>query len=758
MLGRPLDDFLQISMLQITSDAYTNLLSGVAATGGVLIGLYYAATTAIAGAIYSRVPSSIRNLFSKDHVGNVYMRFLALLTYLSLVLLAFRAAGLPPVRTALLFLGLGAGVSVIGFVNLGARAFNLFDPTTLLNELLDRIHRSYMRCVAGHFRWSDASFQNHASTEAKRAIETIAALADMTSKETQLNGEAFLVFCRNLIGLLSDYQLCKKKIPTQSRWYPVRYIHTDWYRSTDSATSIAHQTAGKLDPKSVSDAEWIESSIFPIVYTCIQINFSAGREALVRNLLVYIDHYVQTLASDDEVAAAFRRVAELADQCSCSTFREAPKDTKEPLEQLALADAIASCQINMFLAYLQFIERNDSASIDQAISRIRWNEPTKIYQSGLPKYALIQLEWLYPRIEFERRSEGAKLSPDWYVSELVRRSAVEAMKPSLTALVYESQSLWKSWLSTATDKNLFWIKAALLSREAEYWQKLLHGFSKLQNRWNDLSSPRRIEGLSWKQIDFDELKQAVKERRKQVVREMATLGATLSATDRPDSYPDFAGQFLHGVGEELLSAFVENETEAVSALFPGIFYGALLQYERLSKKIEASDWRATNDAKIAVSPILDLMELSGYCILFSEFHRNAALSQKVAHLWTDYLDRKAAESHDILGFLGVILAITEAPFELAHRSLIRMSWKQKVSNALSALHGVDRETVYANRYAKVEHESPLVRVFAKAGMAPFYDGIDVFIEKLIRRRSDESKFKSPRRRDLHRAITREEDG
>jgi len=81
LLGPAFDEFLQVSLLQITSDAYTNLLSSVTATGGVLIGLYYAATTAIAGAIYSRVPNSVRGLFARDHVGNVYMRFLALLLY-----------------------------------------------------------------------------------------------------------------------------------------------------------------------------------------------------------------------------------------------------------------------------------------------------------------------------------------------------------------------------------------------------------------------------------------------------------------------------------------------------------------------------------------------------------------------------------------------------------------------------------------------------------------------------------------------------
>jgi hypothetical protein len=47
-----------LSGLTIEDDTYSTLLATIAATGGVLIGLYYAATTAIAGAIYSNVPNN----------------------------------------------------------------------------------------------------------------------------------------------------------------------------------------------------------------------------------------------------------------------------------------------------------------------------------------------------------------------------------------------------------------------------------------------------------------------------------------------------------------------------------------------------------------------------------------------------------------------------------------------------------------------------------------------------------------------------
>src|SRR5690348_10015455 len=43
--------------LTFQHDAYVQLLGAIAATGGVLIGLYYAAITSIAAVIYSHVPS-----------------------------------------------------------------------------------------------------------------------------------------------------------------------------------------------------------------------------------------------------------------------------------------------------------------------------------------------------------------------------------------------------------------------------------------------------------------------------------------------------------------------------------------------------------------------------------------------------------------------------------------------------------------------------------------------------------------------------
>ena len=87
-------------ILEVSS--YRTLLEAVIGVGGVFIGLYYAAISAIGGAMYAKVPNNIRDLFAHERIGNAYMQFLALLTSFGVCLLAFHTVGFKPIILAVL--------------------------------------------------------------------------------------------------------------------------------------------------------------------------------------------------------------------------------------------------------------------------------------------------------------------------------------------------------------------------------------------------------------------------------------------------------------------------------------------------------------------------------------------------------------------------------------------------------------------------------------------------------------------------------
>ena len=91
--------------LSIPQDSdYGTLLATVIGVGGVFIGLYYAAISAVGSAIYARVPNNIRDLLAREKVGGAYIRFVAVFTYFGTSLLAFHSLGLEPIALAVLLL------------------------------------------------------------------------------------------------------------------------------------------------------------------------------------------------------------------------------------------------------------------------------------------------------------------------------------------------------------------------------------------------------------------------------------------------------------------------------------------------------------------------------------------------------------------------------------------------------------------------------------------------------------------------------
>ncbi len=98
---------------------------------------------------------------------DIYMRFLSFITFSSIVLLGLKSAGFRPISLAAFVLLLGAGISIIAFVKLGARAFYLFDPTTLSVGLVEQIQDAYLQTLPGQYRWNDPSFQNYAYQKAR---------------------------------------------------------------------------------------------------------------------------------------------------------------------------------------------------------------------------------------------------------------------------------------------------------------------------------------------------------------------------------------------------------------------------------------------------------------------------------------------------------------------------------------------------------------------------------------------------------------
>lgn len=339
------------------------------------------------------MPNNVRELLTKERIGNIYMRYLAFLTFLSLSLIGFEIFGFSPVNIAVPLIVLIIGFFVIVFVKLGKQAFNLFDPTSLSDPIFVDINKYLMMAQAGGFQWNDPSFQNHTNQQAKGLIDTLKTIADIVgNRDSHLNGRSFTNLSKHVIKFLCNYQGIKKHIPFNSRWYEQQYIQNDWYLTDDTETSIANQNGITIFPKIESNMYWIEEKLLPIILDCIRINLDLNRFDFVQELLSYYIIYLENLARNKDLIVAFEYLESISDEIFGNIlFTKNLEVNNEILEALAIAEKISSIPISLLLAYMESINKISRGDISSKMSKINWKRPNSLYAQGFNSYTLERL-------------------------------------------------------------------------------------------------------------------------------------------------------------------------------------------------------------------------------------------------------------------------------------------------------------------------------------------------------------------------------
>ena len=271
-------------------------------------------------------------------------------------------------------------------------------------------------------------------------------MSEIASKKTHLNGQPFANLCKHLLLFFRHYETGKRLIPTDSLWYEKRAVHPDWYRTDDTQTSIAHNTATGLRPKLVSDPRWIEAAILPIVKRCLEINISDNRYSIASELLGGLDAYVQQLAEEQQMEPTFNLIRDVFSHCEVLIFVKKDKIVaEEPLEHMQICEQLAMMPINVLLAYISAIESYGRDEILQRIHHITWKSEKSIYRAGFAVHVLEQLEWLRPRLEFEERVEGGIISPTWYIQELIAQQEAKNLLTAMSFFYEKTGDLYKHW-------------------------------------------------------------------------------------------------------------------------------------------------------------------------------------------------------------------------------------------------------------------------------------------------------------------------
>jgi len=237
----------------------------------------------------------------------------------------------------------------------------------------------------------------------------------------------------------------------------------------------------------------------------------------------------------------------------------------------------------------------------------------------------------------------------------------------------------------------------------------------------------------------------VSSRERWLVAFLANLISSLATPTRPDEEPDWFGHAHAVLVDRLFRALRNGDEDLVAHIFPLFFSATLAARERVAMEVVQQD--PTRLIAFVSEPYVDLLEVSGYALLFSELD-GKNFWDTCRRTWEDYLNEKEEHAQLVQQLAAVLSARDKLLIAfIKPRDTERIERKQRFEQDLRSKGIVEERWYYQgdddDGASPPAHPSPIIRVFAPTHDLPalFSDPEDLFVvEYLSKRREWQSEL------------------
>lgn len=714
----------------INGGSYSVLLQSVAAVTGVFLALYFTALSTVAATVYTAVPHDIRQLIVRDRLGSVYVRAAAYLTALSVFLLAAQASGASPYHLALFVIVLVSAFTIFSFIQLGQRAFYLADPTVLVDLPAAEFNRRFRNSTVDGWFWADPSFQEHYRRQAASSLGVIDSLLLISRKQQHLHGDPQDRLLLRVVALLQVYLKDKGMVPTKSRWFGERYEHKQWFLTESTAIDMATQTDTALSPETIPDHGWVESQLLDSAIGCIREALSEQRYsdtyAMLQKLPGVWDAFGANWFADEGSRWADNVTGVVIDAVAKSDPATTPPEAMRFL--IGMADMAAFLPMSLELGLYKRITEIDARDLRTRISDADFGAAATPYTFGLPQSVCDELERIREGIQFERAADTPVHTPGWYVADVALNTFAWTVQAQFEASLAHAERWYPTISDRLTAAHAHEAAGAVLSRGLELAWKLGQHREKIETALTQLGADMVLGDLARPTWDGEVVDKRIERFRREVLKRMAKSIFDLAPKEMERDIPDYLGQAVHRSGEACFEALAQNDPELFRQLFGPYFFGVFAVIERLRPQV--ADWSDIGTALTWMTePLIDLIDLSGYALIFSEYHANQTLWDECRDIWNAYLDGEDGKTR--LRIISAGTSHQQRLFAISPRATLRTRREMFLSQLLSQLTRRPGRHQFAE--GEVEHPSALIRRIAPSnGMGMmFLDASDVFIARFL---------------------------
>ena len=723
----------------IDPQSFSGFAGSIAQATAAVLALFFAAISVVASTAYARITVDIRSLVAHDPLNRRYLRLLAHVTAASLGAAALPSAGYVPSSALIWYLFIVAGVCMAAFLPLGVRTFALFDPDSLSVYPARTFSRALKAVARAGHRWLDPSFQNHANRVASSQLDLLDDLLAFVISEARPRNNAVVALIRQILRVAAYYAAHKHAIPSDSLWFTKKAAFRRWDLTDSSATEIALQTGTTPAPEQVADFSFVESRVASMLRRGLQYLLTQNALDDVATVLgdvsgtvaVYARHFGQPEAMD--CTAMVRSV--LLERLKSAEI------AGKPLKYVQLVDLLGYMAIAPVLyAPLAIAERTpeDLANLVQPLVRLNRNG---LYTHVQPRRVLQDAEDLFARLDFERTVEGELRTAPWYVRQILALAWASHIRDVIKnlPLIIEREFLSPSRELASSNRSV--LAAVWLQRAIEACHKAKDRIHALERTYEHLKS-WQIAELRWQPSGGDAALVSIEEHRVNVVRLLAAAVPNLVAEPQDDSLPDVVGPARAWIADELVSMMDLKQEAGFLELFAAYFSATLATHDQLLAMMRETGREYY--AYAAINTLLDLMDISGFALLFSELDGTKFGVQTKA-TWDVFFGRAPDPGATLKALYTAIDARLDGPI-FSSSAMRRQEWGRRFGAALER-RGVDTEREFdpfSRRRPLARHQSPVIESISVLYGHPMDEAHDYFGALYLTARPDSNGVAPPR--------------
>lgn len=677
-----------VPTLKLTTDTTKTLFSDVliSALGisGVFLGLYCSNMMSVFTSRYINAPDVLVNLFEEDLLTNKCLNIISDFIITATIVLILNLMGIIPGAVLITYLFVRTVIIIISYSFSGKRIFHISNVSTISARLYQNIYKAFKTITKSKLFFQDTNFQHHCYKVVDKNLDFIETIVEYTNQIDTAKEPAIKAFLENNLDLLGSYWKLKPSIPFDSEWYCEKIVYSKWHRADDHEIDLALRTGTSINPQKMKDYFWVETKILKLNEMCLDT-------LLNNNVFTNMYRWVSRTAELSESAVGAESLIfylQCVNQVRQKVLEQVANQNAvfSITEKMAMVENIMGVYINTIIAIRKYLQKMDiEAVLEEATSY------SKISQLPINQYFNHNdVQTLYECIDTEYKIEKCKVTPNWYIKQVIAKHIYKSMIEIYTAL----DNIFNNDVPAILDmfiKNKLYAETMVVYSKITELNSKARGLTDTIESYLSLLKKHHIEtSIVWESNPITDFEEKQKKFLSEMTENWCKYSClfSLKHNDELESLPDFLGECYNYICASLMDSIVEEDFDSFSAGYKNLWNFTFVYWENVRKDLLNIKEQYLQDRVFRVfsSPFIECGYISGYAYLLGEITNKECWKTLVVETFNDFIGKFPEESGIRKRNCEIIVSMLNSKHfvrpGIYNRDIIHTRWKQVFEGAI----------------------------------------------------------------------------